>query len=55
MKPLAIGHLSKRWSLAKETGYSGWEVAPFMLTDDIRSFDADVAQRLSAGGRIGWF
>jgi sugar phosphate isomerase/epimerase len=26
--------------LARQTGYSGWEVAPFMLTDDIFSFTA---------------
>ncbi len=31
--------LEKALQLAKETGYTGWEVAPFMLTDNIRTFD----------------
>ncbi|MEM9643874.1 MAG: sugar phosphate isomerase/epimerase family protein [Planctomycetota bacterium] len=42
------------WSLeratrfAAEAGYTGWEVAPFMLTDDIRSFSADDRKRYRA-------
>ncbi len=35
--------LEKALELARETGYTGWEVAPFMLTDDITSFTS--AQR----------
>ena len=30
--------LAKALELARETGYTGWEVAPFMLTDDITSY-----------------
>jgi sugar phosphate isomerase/epimerase len=32
--------LDKALEFASEAGYSGWEVAPFMLTDDIFSFSA---------------
>ena len=32
--------LEKALQLSKETGYTGWEVAPFMLTENIRTFDA---------------
>ena len=32
--------LEKALQLASETGYTGWEVAPFMLTDNVRTFDA---------------
>ena len=32
--------LDKALQLATATGYTGWEVAPFMLTDDLRGFDA---------------
>ena len=32
-------NLSDALKLARETGYTGWEVAPFMLSDDIRNFD----------------
>lgn len=32
--------LDRALELAKETGYQGWEVAPFMLTDDLDRFDA---------------
>ena len=30
--------LDRALAYAREVGYTGWEVAPFMLTDDIRSF-----------------
>lgn len=30
--------LEKALQLAKQTGYTGWEVAPFMLTDDIVTY-----------------
>ncbi len=32
--------LKKALAFAHEVGYTGWEVAPFMLTDDICSFSA---------------
>ena len=32
--------LDRALDLAKKTGYSGWEVAPFMLTDNLDRFDA---------------
>lgn len=32
--------LQKALELAREVGYTGWEVAPFMLTDDIYSYPA---------------
>lgn len=32
--------LAKALQLAKSTGYVGWEVAPFMLTEDLRGFDS---------------
>ncbi len=32
--------LEKATELASRTGYAGWEVAPFVLTDDIRAFTA---------------
>ena len=32
-------------ALAREVGYTGWEVAPFMLTDDLRSYA--VSQRVA--------
>lgn len=32
--------LDKALELARQTGYTGWEVAPFMLTDDIYSYSA---------------
>jgi len=31
--------LDKALQLAAQHGYTGWEVAPFMLTDDVASFD----------------
>lgn len=31
--------LEKALALAWDTGYTGWEVAPFMLTDDLFAFD----------------
>lgn len=31
--------LERALQLASETGYTGWEVAPFMLCDDLRTFD----------------
>jgi len=42
------------WSLeeavrfAADAGYTGWEVAPFVLTDDIRSFSAQARQQYRA-------
>ena len=33
--------LDKALSFAAEVGYTGWEVAPFMLTDDIRAYSQD--------------
>lgn len=33
--------LEKALQFAAEAGYRGWEVAPFMLADDIRHFGAD--------------
>ena len=33
--------LEKSLQYAKHVGYTGWEIAPFMLTDDIFSFTAD--------------
>lgn len=33
--------LSDALSLAKSVGYTGWEVAPFMLTDDLQSFGVE--------------
>ncbi len=33
--------LEQALALAREVGYTGWEVAPFMLTDDIVSFTSD--------------
>ncbi|NND99320.1 MAG: sugar phosphate isomerase/epimerase [Pirellulaceae bacterium] len=33
--------LDKALQYAREAGYTGWEVAPFMLTDDIFSYTAD--------------
>jgi len=33
--------LDKALAYARETGYTGWEVAPFMLTDDLRSYGQD--------------
>lgn len=33
--------LADALSLAKSVGYTGWEVAPFMLSDDLRSFGKD--------------
>ncbi|MCO8125146.1 sugar phosphate isomerase/epimerase [Stieleria sp. TO1_6] len=33
--------LEKALQLAKEAGYTGWEVAPFMLTDDLSQFTAE--------------
>lgn len=33
--------LSKALDLARQTGYTGWEVAPFMITDDLARFTAD--------------
>lgn len=36
--------LDRALSFARQAGYTGWEVAPFMLTDDIRSYsDSDRA------------
>ena len=37
--------LADALKLARSTGYTGWEVAPFMLSDDIRSFNADERQQ----------
>ena len=37
-------NLSDALKLARETGYTGWEVAPFMLSDDIRNFDQQARQ-----------
>ena len=33
--------LDSSLALARDVGYTGWEVAPFMLTDDIRSYSSD--------------
>ena len=33
--------LDKSLAYAKDAGYTGWEVAPFMLTDDIVSYGSD--------------
>lgn len=33
--------LSEALALAEQYGYSGWEVAPFMLTDDLRQYSAE--------------
>lgn len=33
--------LDRSLALAKEVGYTGWEVAPFMLTEDLFSYGAD--------------
>ncbi|MCD0461740.1 sugar phosphate isomerase/epimerase family protein [Roseiconus lacunae] len=33
--------LSEALQIAKAAGYTGWEVAPFMLTDDVDSFTAE--------------
>ncbi|MGI9470638.1 MAG: sugar phosphate isomerase/epimerase family protein [Rubripirellula sp.] len=33
--------LDRSLALAREVGYTGWEVAPFMLTDDLYSFTAE--------------
>jgi len=32
--------LDKALNLARQSGYTGWEVAPFMLTEDLASFSA---------------
>jgi len=37
--------LADALKFARSTGYTGWEVAPFMLSDDIRSFGADERQQ----------
>lgn len=37
--------LEKALALAKEVGYTGWEIAPFMLTDDISTYGADQRAR----------
>lgn len=37
--------LSDALAIARETGYMGWEVAPFMLSDDIRQFDSKSRQQ----------
>nr|WP_236649182.1 sugar phosphate isomerase/epimerase family protein [Rhodopirellula sp. SM50] len=46
--------LDQALQIAREAGYTGWEVAPFMITDDVPSFTADqrAAYRdaVSAGG-----
>ncbi len=46
--------LAKALDFARQTGYTGWEVAPFMLTDDIRSLgESDRAayrQQVEAAG-----
>ncbi|MDB4476665.1 sugar phosphate isomerase/epimerase [Rhodopirellula sp.] len=33
--------LDRALAYAREAGYTGWEVAPFMLTDDLSSFGTD--------------
>ena len=33
--------LSKALTLARESGYTGWEVAPFMITDDLSQFGTE--------------
>ena len=33
--------LADALTFARSTGYTGWEVAPFMLSDDIQSFGAN--------------
>ncbi len=40
--------LADALKLARSTGYTGWEVAPFMLSDDIRTFDVDQRRRYRA-------
>jgi len=42
--------LEKALAYAREAGYTGWEVAPFMLTDDIFSFSAQ--QRADYRGQV---
>ena len=37
--------LERALAYARELGYTGWEVAPFMLTDDLHSFGSE--QRLA--------
>ncbi|QDT11256.1 sugar phosphate isomerase/epimerase family protein [Planctomycetes bacterium K23_9] len=37
--------LDKSLEYAKNAGYTGWEVAPFMLTDDIFSYSAEDRKR----------
>ena len=42
--------LDKALAFAKECGYTGWEVAPFMLTDDVASYTT--GQRAEYRGRV---
>lgn len=46
--------LDKALDLSRKTGYSGWEVAPFMLTDDITSLSeterADYRRQVEQAG-----
>ena len=37
--------LADALKFARSTGYTGWEVAPFMLSDDIRNFGANERQQ----------
>lgn len=37
--------VDKALALARECGYTGWEVAPFMLTDDVWNYSRDQRQR----------
>ncbi|MGB7345280.1 MAG: sugar phosphate isomerase/epimerase family protein [Pirellulaceae bacterium] len=37
--------LEKSLQYAKDAGYTGWEVAPFMLTDNLYEFSADQRKR----------